>query len=142
MKITPKSKTNCFLLKVRSKTGFYYGCNWVYIKLKPEDLVWLDYIKRLFKNEKEKDGNLHEISFLNNLDTAWLEDDKLPPDFVEMLEKLDDETLEIEPITEIEDDMFLCDVEIVIMKVDEYGIYFTCFFKDSDIELETHTLKI
>lgn len=125
-----------------SKTGYYYGCNWVYFKLKPKDIVRLDYIKRLFKNEKKKVGNLHEISFLNNFDTAWLEDDKLPSDFVEMLEKLDDETLEIEPIAEIKDVMFHCDVEIVIMKVDEYGISFTCFFRDSDIELETHTLKI
>src|ERR1035438_1170290 len=141
MIITPKSKTNCFLLKVRPETGYYYGCNWVYLKIKPDDLVLFDYMKLLFKNEKEKFGNLHEISFLNNLDIAWLEDDKLPAVFVDMLKKLDDETLEIEPISELDDVSFHCDVEKVLVKVDS-GISFFCFFKESDIFLETHKLEI
>jgi hypothetical protein len=142
MKIIPKNGTNCYLLKVWSKNEYFYDCNWLYLKLKPEDLIRLDYIKGLFKEGKDKAGNLYRISFLNNHGTAWLDDETLPADFVEMLGELDDDTLEIEPIEEIEDSTFHCIVEIEIMNIDEYGISFSCFLKDSDTELETQTLEI
>ena len=144
-KIVKKEGTNCFLIKVWVQDEYFTDVNWLYLKLTPKDVVYLKSLDSILKQTKEQVKNLYQFVLLNSCKIEWLYEDDYTDEMRDAFELLDDEVLEIEPIEEFEgedSENFFDYTELAMIHVDEYGVYWRAYRKDSYVKFESQTLPI